>query len=222
MHEELGWPVLFRDITLGCDYDLTKRANQHKIFNWLRQGFLKAGHLGTPCNSFSRARDMPGGPPALLRSDSRPLGLEGLRQADALKVKLGNALTYFSCHVLALALTLHVAFTLENPLRSRLWLCPSVQRLLPRRFTCVVGVTFCSFGTSRKKPTRLLGIDIDLTVLSGHYYRGTKRGMCLFSDKPHVALMSRTNGVWRTKLAEPYPNKSCRALPNVLQILTCP
>ena len=80
MHEELGWPVLFRDITLGCDYDydLTKRANQHKIFN--------SGHLGTPCNSFSRARDMPGGPPALLRSDSRPLGLEGLRQADALKV----------------------------------------------------------------------------------------------------------------------------------------
>lgn len=74
---------------------------------------------------------MPGGPPALLRSDSRPLGLEGLRQADALKVKLGNALTYFSCHVLALALTLHVAFTLENALRSRLWLCPSVQRLLP-------------------------------------------------------------------------------------------
>jgi len=133
VYKELGCPVLLWDLTLGAEYDLTKRCNQHKILHWMTKGYIKAGHLGTPCNSFSRARDQPGGPPPL-RSDEKPLGLEGLKAHDAHKVRVGNALMYFSCRILSMALYLHIAFTLENPARSRLWLCPSVLRLLKRRF----------------------------------------------------------------------------------------
>eukprot|EP00438_Fugacium_kawagutii_P028256 Skav200691 [mRNA] locus=scaffold6391:1205:6504:+ [translate_table: standard] len=208
---ELGCPVLAWDITMGPQYDLTRRSNQRKILNWMEKGYIRAGHLGTPCNSFSRARDRPGGPPPL-RSDGCPLGLPNLREADQTKVRIGNSLMYFSCMVLRLALMLHIAVSMENPGRSRLWICPSVKKLLSRRFTSLVDVTFCAFGTPWKKPTKIFGVHLDLSHLSCYYCRGSKRGICLFTGKPHVALMGQSNGVWRTKLAEPYPPRFCRAL----------
>lgn len=119
---------------------------------------------------------------------------------------------YFSCHVLQLALQLHVPFTMENPSRSRLWLCPAVLRIMRRRFVQTVDVTYCVFGTAWKKPTKILGVHLDLSILEMHYCRGSKRGLCLFTGRPHLALMGQTNGVWRTKLAEPYPKALCRLL----------
>ena len=145
--EHCGWPVLLWDITYGEDYDLTKRCNQMKIIHWISSGLVRAGHLGTPCNSFSRARDQPGGPPPL-RSDTRPLGLADLRPADAAKVKLGNRLMYFSCTIFRLALHWRIPFTMENPARSRL--CPTVQWLLKRKQVQASVVDFCAFGTAWK------------------------------------------------------------------------
>ena len=211
VHTTMGCACLLWDISLGAAYDLTKRCNQRRILHWLEQGYICGGHLGTPCNSFSRARDRPGGPPPL-RSDQRPLGLPQLKESDALKVRLCNVLMYFSCHVLQLALQLHVPFTMENPSRSRLWLCPAVLRIMRRRFVQTVDVTYCVFGTAWKKPTKILGVHLDLSILEMHYCRGSKRGLCLFTGRPHLALMGQTNGVWRTKLAEPYPKALCRLL----------
>ena len=211
VHAHTRWPVLLWDITMGEQYDLTKRCNQRRLIGWMEKGYIKAGHLGTPCSSFSRARDRPGGPPPL-RSDVCPLGLPGLREADQIKVRIGNCLMYFSCLLLRLALTWHLAFTMENPARSRIWLCPSVRRLLCRRFTSVVDVTFCAFGMPWRKPTKIFGVHLDVTILSSFYCRGAKRGLCLYTGKPHVALMGQTDGVWRTKIAEPYPQEFCRQL----------
>eukprot|EP00438_Fugacium_kawagutii_P014095 Skav231798 [mRNA] locus=scaffold734:131220:155475:+ [translate_table: standard] len=87
VREHCNWPVLLWDVTYGLAYDLTVRVNRQKIIHWITSGKVKAGHLGTPCNSFSRARDRPGGPPPL-RSDKQPLGLSPLRPADAAKVKV--------------------------------------------------------------------------------------------------------------------------------------
>lgn len=78
VHRVCGWPVLLWDITYGPEYDLTCRQNQKKILRWIQTGQVRAGHLGTPRNSFSRARDQLGGPPPL-RSDKCPMGLPGLR-----------------------------------------------------------------------------------------------------------------------------------------------
>ena len=118
---------------------------------------------------------------------------------------------YFSCRVLQLALQLHVPFTMENPSRSRLWIS-SVLRVMRRRFVQTVDVTYCAFGTAWKKPTKILGVHIDLSILESHYCRGSKRGLCLFTGKPHLALMGQSGGIWRTKLAEPYPRPFCRPL----------
>eukprot|EP00438_Fugacium_kawagutii_P021515 Skav212741 [mRNA] locus=scaffold1199:108583:113900:+ [translate_table: standard] len=207
-----GWPVLLWDISYGEAYDLTKRCNRQKILHWINSGVIRGGHLGTPCNSFSRARDRPGGPPAL-RSDSCPLGFQSLKPHDLLKVKIGNILMYFTCAVLRLALHWRIPFSLENPQRSRLWICPPVSRLMKRRFSAWVDVHFCFFGTRWKKPTRVFGVHLPLDSLSNCQCHGSRRGVCQHSGLPHIPLMGQNSqGMWYTKLAEPYPKKFANAL----------
>ena len=210
-----GWPCLLWDITLVDDYDLTVRKNQWKIFEWLRAGQIIAGHLGTPCNSFSRARDQPGGPPPL-RSDSQPLGLPGLKPHDAKKVHLGNILLRFKVRLMILALVHFVPFTVENPRRSRLWICPPMVAFLRRRTVQIGLVDYCMFGMPWKKSTQLAGVHISFEQFSSYRCIGSKRGCCLRTGKAHLPLAGQSSsGVWLTKQAEPYPFKFCQLLARI-------
>ena len=210
-----GWPCLLWDITLGDDYDLTKRCNQWKILEWVRSGLVRAGHLGTPCNSFSRARDQPGGPPPL-RSDMQPLGLPNLKPHDAKKVHLGNILMRFSVRLMILACVLNLPFTLENPRRSRLWICPPMTAFLRRRNVQVGLVDYCMFGMPWKKATQLVGVPVCFEQFSSYRCIGSKRGCCLRTGKAHLPLAGQTSsGVWLTKQAEPYPFKFCQLLARI-------
>ena len=207
-----GWPVLLWDISFGAEYDLTKTPIQQMVVHWIRSGKVRAGHLGTPCNSFSRARDRPGGPPRL-RSDKHPMGLPGLAEHLYRKVRDGNVLMRFSCWVLRLAISLHIPFTLENPHRSRLWICPPVLQILRRKVVVWKEIHFCAFGTPWKKPTRILRVHISLDILDWCRCLSSKRGICNFSGKPHVPLAGQdSNGRWMTKIAEPYPPKLTKLL----------
>lgn len=201
----------------GEEYDLTRRINQQRILHWISSGLVRAGHLGTPCGSFSRARDQPGGPPQL-RSDSNPLGLAGLRPADAEKVRVGNVLMRFTVRVLLLALQLHVAFTLENPARSRLWLCPPVLHLMRRQHVVTQIIEFCAFGTRWRKSTKFLAVWMQLDLLQQYRCLGSRRGICKFTGVPHVPLCGlHPSGVWMTKYAEPYPWPLVRRLATMFQ-----
>lgn len=212
VHRVTSWPVLLWDITLGEAYDLTKRVNQQRILHWLMSGKVRGGHLGTPCNSFSRARDQPGGPPPL-RSDLRPLGLEGLKPHDSEKVRIGNCLACFSVRVMLLAMHLLIPFTLENPQRSRLCLVPFMLRLLRRRHVQVQDIEFCAFGTRWKKSTRFVSVCLPLDVLMQYRCIGSKRGICKFTGLPHLPLCGQdSKGAWLTKVAEPYPWKLTKVL----------
>ena len=209
---ECNWPVLLWDISLGANYDLTKQRNQQLILGWMRSGVVKAGHLGTPCNSFSRARDQPGGPPPL-RSDRQPLGLDDLLPHDALKVQIGNQLMRFTARVLQLALILQIFFTLENPARSRLWICPPILAVMRRKHVVVQLVEYCMFGMPWRKSTKFLGVHLNLDILGPYRCIGSKRGLCKRSNLPHLPLAGQdSNGHWRTKTAEPYPHKLCKLL----------
>ena len=66
---ELSIPVLLWDITIGDEYDLRNFSNRQKIVGWMRARRIAGGHLGTPCQSFSRARDNPPGPPPLCSNE---------------------------------------------------------------------------------------------------------------------------------------------------------
>jgi hypothetical protein len=207
-----GWTVLLWDICLGADYDLLNPANRQKLKDWIRGGKVIAFHLGTPCESFSRARDVPPGPPPL-RSDDRPLGLDNLKPHDSIKVLTGNVFMRFSAALLHLAWELHIPATLENPDRSRLWLCPPIRSLLRRSMVNRFVTHYCSWGMPYKKATGFLAIHLDLSRISAVMCFGSKRGICRFSDKRHIQLFGQNQqGQWLTKLAQPYPWKLCVAL----------
>ena len=173
---------------------------------------MRAGHLGTPCNSFSRARDHPPGPPPL-RSNDRPLGLPELRPHDRLKVKIGNALMRFSVRLMNLALLLIIPFTLENPRTSRLWLCPGVRHLLRRKHCSTAVTEFCQFGTAWRKSTQFAAVHLNIEVLELYRCLGSRRGLCKRTGLPHTPLCgTAANGQWLTKIAEPYPCKLCTVL----------
>lgn len=53
------WPVLLWDWCLGEQYDRQKSKNRMLIAGWFRSGLIRACNLGTPRNTFSRARDRP-------------------------------------------------------------------------------------------------------------------------------------------------------------------
>ena len=221
IYNKCGWPVLLWDISYGENYDLTQTLNQQKILSWLISGVIRAGHLGTPCNSFSRARDQPGGPPQL-RSDLMPLGLPNLRPGDATKVKIGNILLRFSVKMLRKAKDLFIAFTLENPARSRLWICPPMRSFLRLRGVQEAVVEFCAFGTRWRKSTKFVGVHVSFDSLSACRCLGAKRGLCKFTGKPHIALSGQTaSGEWWTRIAEPYPRRLCQKLATIFLTLKC-
>lgn len=207
-----GWYVLLWDILLGEDYDLRLLHNRRKLTEWLRCGALVGFHLGTPCESFTRARDVPPGPPPL-RSDQCPLGLPDLRPGDQLKVMTGNLWMRFSARMLVLAAMFRVWATLENPQRSRLWLCPPIQAVSRRRVAHMHLTHYCFWGMPFKKATSFLAINFKLTSLENTLCMGARRGFCAFTGCRHQQLVGQdSNGQWRTKLAQPYPPKMCTAI----------
>ena len=115
------------DIRWHLKNDLLSPSVQRRIRGWIRSGLICAVWMGTPCNSFSRARDRPGGPPPL-RSDDHPHGLPNLAPHDQEKVRVGNILARFSISIFQCCVYLQVPATIENPETSRLWKLESSQR----------------------------------------------------------------------------------------------
>lgn len=124
-----------------------------------------AYHLGTPCESFTRARDVPPGQPPL-RSDACPLGLPDLRPKDQMKVLDGNLFMRFSAWLLLLGIRFRAPGTVENPQRSRLWLCPPIQRVLRHKSTYKAVTHYCYWGMPFKKATTFVSTLFELTRLS--------------------------------------------------------
>ena len=64
-----GYDVIEVDRRHG--FDLLKSTGRNLLLQFLRDGFVDAVHVATPCSSFSRARERGGGPTAS-RSDVFP------------------------------------------------------------------------------------------------------------------------------------------------------
>ena len=206
------WPVLVWDICLGAEYDLRSPAKRHLISNWIKSGWIAGLHLGTPCESFSRARDVPPGPPPL-RSNERPMGLDCLRPADQIKVTIGNMFMRFSAFLLSLCLRLGALATMENPQRSRIWLCPPIAAIIRKRQVSWNITHYCAWGKPFKKATVFLAIHVALNRLCNGVCHSSKRGICQHTGGHHIQLCGRNSqGQWNTKVAEPYPPKMCVAI----------
>lgn len=202
-------PIFEIDFKHGSQYDLCSPSLQRFIRGLIRSRIVCAVWLGTPCNSFSRARDIPGTGPGPLRSDSHIYGLPHLTGKDLLKVRIGNRMARFSIGILQLCDSMHVPAAMENPHTSRLWLLPGVQQLSVRKSFETSVVDYCSFGMDWRKRTRLLSCHVSFRMC---FVPCTGRKTCSFSGRPHVQLRGTTKGVFKTLIAEPYPRGMCKLL----------
>ena len=161
-------------------------------------------HCGTPCNTFSAARKLDGGPPPI-RSKTYPLGLPQLSDLNQALVFLGNLFVLRTAEACLMVFLLGGDFSIENPLFSLIWDTPPMLDLWRLCRALAVDFDQCMFGAPSRKPTRLLVTSALFDVLAVQ---------CSGAHQ-HVALQgqewcSRTNTwIWKTKRAQVYPHQMC-------------
>ena len=175
--------------------------------------------MGTPYNSFSRARDRPGGPPTL-RSNEHHDGLPGLAPDDKEKIRCGNILARFSITVSHCCAQLQVPATIENPESSRLWKLKSFQNARLTSRSTWTTTDFCQDGTPWRKRTAFLATQLNdgaprtegtafvrQSLIEAAMRTCDGRATCTRSHRPHQFLrgIQPSSGRYFTIVAEPYP-----------------
>ena len=104
--------------------DVTQQWVQELIEKEIRMGRVAAVHMGPPCGTASRARNIPirkklrraGAPnPKPLRSSKWPEGLPGLKGVNLAKVTNANILYQFTAQLAELCDSYGVLFTMRTP-----------------------------------------------------------------------------------------------------------
>lgn len=206
--------VIELDYIHGPQFDLTKRSLQRFVLRLLRKRHIVFVWLGTPCNTWSRARRGGGNGPAPIRDNDHLWGLPNLSEKDQSKIEVGNALLKFSAAVFRLCVSLKIPVVLENPLTSMLWKTPPIQHLLSHKYVFHEYTDFCQENKPFRKRTQFMFAHTDIRHCRRHCT--AKRGVCSKSGKPHVQLVGSKDGVFLTKWAEPYPHRLCQRLASTI------
>ena len=196
----------------GPAHDLMVEENVRHLLARIRRRDFAGVWLGTPCNSFTRARrgkPGPGGWPAPLRSREHPDGLPDLVAADSQRVAVGNRLAEVSCRVIRECIRRRIPVIIENPGSSFLWDCSVMKRLCedtePREqfWDC------CAAGCPWRKRTRIRGWCIELrSIGSLCVVRG---GLCAYTGRKHLQLSGTCpDGRLWTTVAQAYPRRICQ------------
>ena len=112
--QRIGISTRCLDISHGPLHDVTRKDVQKMIFRFLRSGKCAGIWFGTPCTSFSRARDRSG----RIRGDTGldVYGLRNLSERDRQKVCEGNLLASITVALCQCAQLHGVPWFVENPL----------------------------------------------------------------------------------------------------------
>ena len=128
-------------------------------------------------------------------------------------MNVGNVLAKFSCSVLFAARHMQIPAGMENPACSRLWLIPPVKRLQSCARVSEVVTDFCQWGADWLKPTRLLGVCLDLERVSRRCRFRTQGFLCSRTGCRHLQLVGTPEqGKFWTEVAESYPSRFAGAL----------
>ena len=205
------WATSF-EISENFQEDVMHPHNR-KWLEELVQRHLCAGvWIGLVCASWSLARrnttGKPGFPAPLRDSHGHLWGLPGLSERDQERVRNGNRQVRWACRLFAWLAARGIPCIIENPLTSRVWLTAPMQRLLAS-FPSVV-ISYCAFGTSWKKPTRLLFCHVALEKLAVCKC-SVVNSVCSFSKKPHQVLSgySKEHKRMWSAVASEYPKLLC-------------
>ena len=143
--------------------DLTKPWVQTMVLEEVASGRVDGVHLGPPCGTSSRARNIPikkklkrqGVPsPKPLRSSRWPDGLPNLKGVNKERVAAANELYSFCRRVIEACERHNVLFTVENPTNSFMWETSFFRHLVDNHFFSDVDA--CEYGSEHKKSTGFL------------------------------------------------------------------
>ena len=192
------------DICLFPSHNVLDIHIEHILVHWLQSGRVNFIWFGMPCTSFSQARKHDGVGPGPLRDYDHLWGLPGLGRNDRQKVFTGNQLLRFTIRLLTLCEQFGIPYALENPYSSYAWHMPPLARFIRKFQPYVVHLDFCQFGECWKKPTTVMGNFWNVPSIARRC-SGTF-GKCSATSAPHVPLTGlASNGLFRTLLAQPYP-----------------
>ena len=209
-----GIGVVNVDTAIHPSLDLLDDRIFQLLVGWISTGKVAGIWVGTPCNSFSRARrgkPRPDGRgmPVQLRSATFPEGLPHRMSAnDEQAVRLGNALASRARRLLVIAEKRRLPSAEENPFQSFLWSLPSRVKSDQHQDH---KVDYCFFGTAWRARTRI----------RTHSFRWmhappccSGRGVCSFSGLPHDHLSGSApqHRGFKTKLKQAYPIGLCKSL----------
>ena len=149
--------------------DLTSKSGREILWTILDAPGLEAVHMGLPCGTSSRARELPipkvmrqaGVPePPPLRSAEFPLGLPNLAPHHQCRVDSANALYALAVEVILWCYQRGIAVSVENPANSWLWavlVCLAREHSdeAAKALNSLKMVLFhaCCHGSSRRKHT---------------------------------------------------------------------
>eukprot|EP00435_Cladocopium_sp_Y103_P075451 s29_g58.t1 len=180
---------------------------------------------GPPCETFSAARLMEGGPPPL-RSEDWPLGFTNLRPRQWTQTIVGSRLVRFMIEIL-LRLAAAGGFGFcehpQYPLWSihkrpaSIWSFREIRLLRTLECFGVTSIDQCICGSPAKKPTTFLHLRLpklrDQLLCTGH------GGRCPHGGNFHQRMAGRDEtGAFRTAQAKVYPPDLNRVLADAMEL----
>ena len=215
---------------LSRNNDLSSDQLWETIFSDIRQGKVLAIWFGTPCTTFSKAREVRPGPPPL-RDLNHPYGFPKTRLRPDLfeQLRLGNFFALKTAELATLAHQLGVPFAIENPEPwegyMSMFKLPEFIRLAALPGVRITNFDQCTVGGHTAKPTRLLFFKLDLSPLCERcshpkqwwQYRDWK-GKLQWRFSPHPPLVNCVgeDGRPATSAAAVYPKGLNQAIAQAL------
>lgn len=168
---------------------------------------------GTPCETFSHARQMRPGPPPL-RSVEYPRGIPTLSGKLKEQVRLGNLFACRTAEACTIIRGVGGGFAIENPRRwgaePSLFGMEEIVGLARTSNAGTVDLDQCCYGAVATKPTTLLYTRVDFADLARRCRHPPQRwtkpdGTVLWA--PHEPIVGRrqADGAWATKALGAYP-----------------
>ena len=218
---KLGMPCLPPiDITVCSEVpvplDVVDADRWQFVMQLILLGAIWFAHFGTPCNTFSAARKEGDGGPPPLRDEEFPDGLPDLGDEHQAQVFLGNLFRDRTCEACSALALMGFHFSIENPLGSLIWSTPKMISLKKWTRALFVDLDQCFFGAPSKKPTRLL--------VSHQVFQTWLARSCPENHK-HITLKGKVFSkqfgrvVFRTKLAQVYPEAMCTSMAHAVLML---
>ena len=94
--------------------------------------------------------------PPPLRNDDHPNGLPWLTKDQQERVNKANELYHITCKLILLCQEHHILRPCENPGRSFMWPTTPFKKLFSTIECMSTEMHHCVFGSSRRKPTRVI------------------------------------------------------------------